>query len=282
MNTADHLMTEAEKLARVADSVSSSFATELARVLRDLERELRVLANDAIHGSTTALSRAVRAAKLRRQIRLALNEAGYPQLAETAAHVGLDRLVAQMEALRGAAKLAQFTTSDLTRILALKELARLDLVGQGEAIAHAVWRTFTWGLFSQRPLRDLLDDLSNALDIELHEARTFYDTTVNIFARQVEALKSSDEDVFAYMGPADIKTRPFCHARVGKVYTKPEIEAMDNGQLPNVFLTGGGYNCRHVFQSVSKISELRDLVGTGKRIPEVEAQLSGLGGSKAA
>jgi len=120
------------------------------------------------------------------------------------------------------------------------------------------------------------------LDIELHEARTFYDTTVNIFARQVEALKSSDEDVFAYMGPADIKTRPFCHARVGKVYTKPEIEAMDNGQLPNVFLTGGGYNCRHVFQSVSKISELRDLVGTGKRIPEVEAQLSGLGGSKAA
>ncbi len=282
MKHVNALMTEAEKLARVADEVSDAFARELKLVLRDLERQLRVLAQEAIDGSTTALSRAVRAAKLRRQIRLALSEAGYPQLAETAANVGLERLVSQMEALRGAAKLAQFTTSDLTRILALKELARLDLVGQGEAIAHAVWRTFTWGLFSQRPLKDLLDDLATALDVELHEARTFYDTTVNIFARQVEALKSSEDDVFAYLGPADLKTRPFCHARVGKVYTKPEIDAMNNGQLPNVFLTGGGYNCRHSWIAVSKLSELRELVGTNQRMPEVAAQIGEVGTRKAA
>jgi hypothetical protein len=59
------LLTEAEKLAAVADAIGRSYATELGRVLRDLERELRRLAIDAKAGSQTALSRAVRAAKLR-------------------------------------------------------------------------------------------------------------------------------------------------------------------------------------------------------------------------
>lgn len=282
MNESVALMTEADKLAAVADDVSASYATELGRVLRDLERQLRRLANDALQGSQTALARAVRTAKLRKQIQTALNESGYSRLAETATGRSLDAMVAQLNTLRGAAKLAQFTTSDLTRILALKELAKLDLLGQGQAMAHAIWRTFTYGLFSQRPINDLLDDLADALDVELHEARTLYDTTVNVFARQVEAMKSTPDDVYAYMGPADRKIRPFCHAHVGKVYTRPEIDAMDNGQLPNAFLTGGGYNCRHSWIALSKASELRDLVGTDQRITEVEQQLASVGDRKAA
>jgi hypothetical protein len=276
------LLSEAEKLARVADEVSAFYATELARVLRDLERQLRALALDAMEGSKTALSRAIRAAKLRKQIQTALRAAGYDHLAETATSHGLDRLVEAVSRIRGAAKLAQFVTSDLTRILALKELAKLDLLGQGEAIAHAVWRTFAAGLFSQRPINDLLEDLADALDLELAEARTLYDTTVNIFARQVEALKSHPDDVYAYLGPADQKLRPFCHEHIGKVYTKAEIDALDNRQLPNVFLTGGGYNCRHSWVAVSKVSELRDLVGTNQRMSDVEAQLQAVGGRKAA
>jgi hypothetical protein len=278
------LLSEADKLARVADILSAQYAVELGRVLRDLERELRRLALDAVEGSRTALSRAVRAAKLRRQIRLALTAAGYAKLADTATTLRLDRLVAQVEQLRGAAQLAQFTSSDLTRILALKELATLDLLGQGDAIAHAVWRTVAQGLFSQRPVNDLLDDLSDALDVELSHARGLYDTTVSVFGRQVEAMKSRLDDVFAYVGPVDQVVRPFCRRHVGKVFTKDEIDALDNGQLPNVFLTGGGYNCRHVWQAVSKVSALRALVGTDQRMPEVEAALVliPVGGRKAA
>jgi hypothetical protein len=182
-------------------------------------------------------------------------------------------LVAQLERLRGVAQLAAFTSSDMTRILALKELARLDLLGLGDRIAHAVWRTFSYGLLTQRPTADLLDDLATSLDVEMSEARTLYDTTVNVFGRQVEAMKSQPDDVYAYMGPADVKLRPFCREHVGKVFTRAEIDALDNGQLPNVFLTGGGYNCRHQFIAVSKLSELRDLVGTEQRVPEVDAAL---------
>jgi hypothetical protein len=95
-------------------------------------------------------------------------------------------------------------------------------------------------------------------------------------------MKAQEGDVFAYLGPADTKLRPFCREHVGKVFTRDEIHALDNGQLPDCFLTGGGYNCRHMFASVSKLSQWRELVGTGKRIPEIEAQLAILARKQAA
>ena len=256
------ILTEAEKLAKVADAIGQAYATELGRVLRDLERELRRLVLEANAGSLTALARAVRAAKLRREIQKALEAAGFSDLTETATSASLDRLVEQMGKLRGAAKLAAFTTSDQTRILALKEIARLDLLGAGEELSHALWRTLAQGLYSQRKVVDLLEDLSDAVDVEASRLQTLYDTTVSVFGRQVEAMKSTPEDVFAYIGPVAEKLRPFCRAHVGKVYTRPEIDALDNGQLPNTFLTAGGWNCRHIFQAVSKFSALQDLVGT--------------------
>jgi hypothetical protein len=278
------LLTEAEKLAQVADAIGQAFATELARVLRDLERELRRLVLEAQDGSQTALSRAVRAAKLRRELQTALETAGFGDLTQTSTSASLDRLVEQLGQLRGAAKLAAFTTSDQSRILALKEIARLDLLGAGQEVTHALWRTLAQGLYSQRAVVDLMADLSDAVDLEEAKLRTLYDTTVSIFGRQVEAMKSGPDDVYAYIGPTDAKLRPFCREHVGKVYTRAEIDALDNGQLPNTFLTGGGYNCRHVFQAVSKFSELRNLVGTDQRVPEVQTAIDALpvGGKKAA
>lgn len=156
MTDSQALLSEADKLAKVADEIGRSYATELARVLRDLERELRALALDALsRGSKGVLSRAVRAAKLRKQIQRALTAAGYEHLTETATSVSLDKIVRQLEKVRGAAKLAAFTSDDLTRILAMKALAKTDLLGQGDAIAHTLWRTFVQGLFSQRPVRRL-------------------------------------------------------------------------------------------------------------------------------
>lgn len=286
MSEIQHLLTQADTLAIVADTIGQAFATELARVLRDLERQLRTLILDAQAGSRTALSRAVRANKLRREIRQALIAAGYPQLIETSTSDALDRLVVQLGRLRGAAKLAAFTPSDQTRILALQALAETDLLGAGDELAHALWRTLAQGLYSQRRVRDLLEDLADAVDVEDARLRTLYDTTVSVFGRQVEAMKATGEadEVFAYIGPVDAKLRPFCRQHVGRVYTRAQIDAMDNGQLPNTFLTGGGYNCRHVWQAVSKFSELRDLVGTERRIPEIQTAVtaSPVGGRKAA
>ncbi|MFB3777142.1 MAG: hypothetical protein ACE141_06000 [Bryobacteraceae bacterium] len=52
---------------------------------------------------------------------------------------------------------------------------------------------------------------------------------------------------FRYEGPHDRVTRPFCERllKSDRTYTREEIDRMDNGQIPNVFVTCGGFNCRH-------------------------------------
>ena len=42
-------------------------------------------------------------------------------------------------------------------------------------------------------------------------------------------------------------TRPFCERllKSDRTYTREEIDRMNNGQIPNVFVTCGGFSCRH-------------------------------------
>ena len=76
---------------------------------------------------------------------------------------------------------------------------------------------------------------------------TWYRTATDRAFQIIEEDLPAQEIRYEYSGLDDKLTRPFCEhlLEVGKAYTRAEIEKMDNGQLPNVFLTGGGWNCRH-------------------------------------
>jgi hypothetical protein len=264
------VLTEAEKLAKVADAIGAAYATELARVLRDLERELRRWCSTRRRIADGARARGAR------------REAA-PRTADGADGVRLRRPGRDRDVVVArSARRADGPPPRRGQAGGVHDVGPVaDPRAEGNrpagparrrrGVSHALWRTLAQGLYSQRKVVDLLEDLSDAVDVEESRLRTLYDTTVSIFGRQVEAMKSGPDDVFAYVGPVDAKLRPFCRQHVGKVYTRAEIDALDNGQLPNTFLTGGGYNCRHVFQAVSKFSELRDLVGTDTRMPEVGA-----------
>jgi hypothetical protein len=266
------ILSATERQAAVADDLGRSYATELARVKQDLERELRGLLLRAEQGSRTATAVAARALKLRKELRDMLELAGYDDLAGAATVRGLGRMASAVERTRVAAQVSAFTVRDAARIQALKELARLDLLAQGDDVAIAVWRSVVQGIYSQRPIADVLDDLSTVLDKSMAEASTLYDTSVSVFARQVELSKSTGDEGerFLYAGPVDSKTRPFCLAHVGKVYTRSEIDDLDNGQTGSTFLTAGGFQCRHHWVALSKFSELQDLHETGERMPEVQ------------
>jgi hypothetical protein len=270
------ILSATERQAAVAGDLGRSYATELARVKQDLERELRGLLLRAEQGSRTATAVAARALKLRKELRDMLELAGYDDLAGAATVRGLGRMANAVERTRVAAQVSAFTVRDAARIQALKELARLDLLAQGDDVAIAVWRSVVQGIYSQRPIPDVLDDLSIALDRSFREVGTLYDTSVSNFGRQIEVLKSTGEPAerFGYFGPVDAKTRPFCMERVGKVYTRAQIEDMDNGTGMPVMLTGAGWNCRHQWVAVSKFSELNDLHETGERMPEVQMQVA--------
>lgn len=71
-------------------------------------------------------------------------------------------------------------------------------------------------------------------------------------AHQLKA-ESIGLDYFRYSGPADDVTRPFCISKIGKAYSRDEIDKLDNGQTgPGTALIAcGGYNCRHRWAAVS-------------------------------
>lgn len=274
MTDDQRLMTQAERFARLTDTLSAEMAKELQAVLVEMDRALVRLVAQAKAGSRTATALAVRAGQLRSELRRLLTEAGYDEVVTRMTRKSLDRAVAELTAnTRVGRAVRAFTTVDLTGLEALRMLRLGELLNQGDEVAISLWRTLVRGLYGQQPVSAIVEDLADALDIEITEARTLYDTSTAVFGREIEAMKARADGAFAYMGPVDAVMRPFCAQHIGRVYTRPEIDALDNGQLPDPFRTGGGYNCRHVWMAVSRLSELNDLVGTDQRAPVVAEAL---------
>lgn len=103
-------------------------------------------------------------------------------------------------------------------------------------------------IFGKKPdIKKIQKELSPKLAANL---KTELTTAVSSFNRSVTFAKAEELgiDRFRYSGPNDNKTREFCKGLLKKkpaIYTKAEIEAMDNDQGLPVSTHGGGYNCRH-------------------------------------
>lgn len=91
--------------------------------------------------------------------------------------------------------------------------------------------------------------------------RHFYTKTFDVFQQQDRAITKdyADElslDYFIYSGTEMSRTRAFCEERVGKIFTREEVESWRNqvweGKNKNYdpFLDCGGYNCRHKLDAI--------------------------------
>lgn len=269
------LIAQANQTALTGERLGLTFARELAKVWRDAEKELRRLIERASGSSTDAI-RATRAMVLKEQIRAALERSGYDRLIAASTQASAERMVEAVLSRATVAEIVAFTADVGDTIEALRQIASIDLFSQGDEVATALWRSLSQQLFTTRPVSEIIADLADALDREAKGVQTLYDTQVSVFGRQVESLKTKDlgpEQPFLYVGPIDDVTRPFCLEHAGKVWTREKIDAMDNEQLPNVFLTAGGYNCRHSWIAVES-KELRALTNTGERVPEIQADIA--------
>lgn len=97
----------------------------------------------------------------------------------------------------------------------------------------------------------LVDDFSGST---VHQIRTELNTATSGFYRSITQAKAKELEVefFAYVGPQDGITRPFCKERVNKIYTRAQIAKWDNGTNLPAEIYGGGYNCRHDLVPMSK------------------------------
>jgi hypothetical protein len=257
-------------IASTADRISRAFATELARVLRDTERALQPILRRALEGDRTAQVTGARGLALRREIRQTLTRSGFDYLVSRATETAVKRMAETVLSTRvGRGELA-LVQPNPAKLQALVDIGRANLLAIGDDTAAALWRSMASWVFSARPTQDILDDLFGVLDDDVASVHTLFDTQVSMFGRQVEAVATEDlpaDQPFMYVGPHDTKTRPFCREYVGQVMTRGRIEQLDNGQLPNPFITAGGYNCRHSWLAVES-SELRAIANTGDRAPE--------------
>jgi len=135
------------------------------------------------------------------------------------------------------------------------EIAQTDLLGLGDELSRTLWRSVTEASLTARPIASILADLDSALDIGQAKAATLFDTLSSILARTTVNAHADElpaDQKYQYVGPRDAKTRDFCAGLIGQELTRAEIDDLDNEQLPDVFLTAGGYNCRHSWIAVER------------------------------
>lgn len=255
------LSAAANRTAAEADRLSQLFARQLTAVVKDTERRLRAwLAQPTPRHVTPAP----------RDVRQILRAAGYDALADAATATPFDRMATRVLQQRAIADVpVDVGQLAAVRLEAWRTLHYGDLIAEGDLLARTLTQAVARGF---GPARQLYSDLADLLDRSEARIGTLYDTAVSIYGRQVEAEQAGDDPdtVFTYMGPVDERTREFCLDHVGRVYTREEIDDLDNGQISNVFLTGGGYSCRHLFMEISQFSELAPLQGTTQRAPEIQ------------
>ena len=168
--------------------------------------------------------------------------------------LSLERVADTLDA--GFAQLGEDPLS--TDALALSVLARatwLDRLGElgryhRAQVRDAVMRQALGrmdGASLRREMRELSGRSRGQSDRLHHDALIGYSRSV-----QAEKAEALGFEYFEYFGPVDTVTRDFCRARAGRVYTRDEIDRMDNGHSPDVMQTGGGHRCRHHWRPVRR------------------------------
>jgi len=103
---------------------------------------------------------------------------------------------------------------------------------------------------------DMVAAIQEGTGMTLARAKVVADTSQAAFYRialerqyeRIQATRPERPLLYRYTGPNDRRCRPFCHKIKNasqKTWTREEIDKLDNHQIPNVFITGGGFNCRH-------------------------------------
>jgi len=264
----DDLQLLGRTFASVADTESAVFARELARVLSTLERDLLGMIADVRENKRGVLARAARLLRMRTELRNALKESGYSTLVTRATIDAVDRMASAARESRLIAAASKLGALSPERLHVLAQVMRQDLLGVGETLAMQLWRAAALSVYSNQPAPALVASLQKVLDKSLAQAQTLFDTSVSVLGRQIVAAepKESEQQAYLYVGPVDGVVREWCLAHLGKVFTRDKIEAMDNGQIPNPFMSAGGWNCRHSFMAVSDPA-LKAIANTGEHAP---------------
>ena len=193
-----------------------------------------------------------------------LEEAGFPNLVEVfseqfAGQVQfLDKIIADLSStMKTPLPEFRWTTRNRAALLGQQAATIDQLTDVVYSAADSAKQKIMFSVAGLR-FRDLAQLIETQTDASVGQAQAIADTAMNVFFRTAAdmAYQQIEEDVpefpqsYEYGGPRDKRNRPFCSRLKDaekKVWKRAEIDKMDNGSLPNVFITCGGYRCRHTW-----------------------------------
>jgi hypothetical protein len=189
----------------IVDAFGADLADVYARLTVQVRRLLDQFLTEAEHlvANEANLGRAI---ALRQELRVALDRAGFSDLASAAVDAPLDALAASvLQTSKIANQAASFASFDVRALAAFKDLRLADLLDVQDDLLRTLWRSTLDGVIGLRRVPDLVQDISRALDISARQARTIYDTAVSTYSRQADLLLSTGEpdELFLYVGPLD-------------------------------------------------------------------------------
>lgn len=235
-----------------ADRASRDLTELLARLDREIRRLLAALdtarGTDQLVGDREAL---VTATRVRQQVAQLLTERGQAAITTIASQRALE------------AANAVIASSDLPTvdIDATPELRRIvegqtaEVAAVFTVAADEMRRAINAGISTGGSLADLVEEVAARLNVAVVRAQAAVDAAVMASGRRALMLQAEAtglDYVFAYVGPNDGKTRPFCKALVGRAVSRARMASLDNGQgLPTRDFCGG-YNCRHSWAPLTR------------------------------
>jgi len=143
------------------------------------------------------------------------------------------------------------------------------LSGQITAMSSTLKQEVINGIINKRTVNEIMDVVGTK-GYGATGMRRILNDGLNNYSRSVSRMmmdEAPDNAKYAYIGPADEKTRPFCLSAIqaGEL-TQKEIESM-GGEWAASLTEGGGINCRHSWELAS--SDVRGQFHRGKEAEEI-------------
>jgi hypothetical protein len=232
---------------------------DVLKLIAELEREMRVslkriLADLRSTDKETRID-AAQAAQSLGSLYEELKAAGLGDKLEEITDIYGDELAAVRSELKRVQPDLILTDTDIT---AAATLIEYDFSRYGKVIEKNV------GDVRSTIMRSVISgsapDIDGAIDAAAPrvaaQLETELNTALSAFNQAITNQKADEVglNVFVYLGPDDKVTRPFCKDVIdkGRVFSRAQIEAMDNEQGLPVMEAGGGWNCRHQWRPISK------------------------------
>ena len=136
-------------------------------------------------------------------------------------------------------------------LVALKNYSTGSLLNQLDNMAQIIKKEVVNGIIAGTPTQTVLEAVRGQGSLSRRQLQTLIDTAMNEYSRSVTKVMIDSmpkETKYVYIGALDGKTRARCldMMSAGEL-TKEEIESKFS-EYGNVFIRGGGYNCRHKWE----------------------------------